>query len=283
MEETPHASSSLTIASAVAFAAVAAGALVVSPVTLFVFVLALLLIAAGEIFRLTRRLGVVPLPLVGFATVASLCALSYRGADTLLTYGGGVIGAGLGITMVARIVRGQVTGAVASVITTIAPAIYVGLLGSFIIAMRRSPYGFRITLAFALMTLLNDAAAWFTRHAFARPQPEGPDSAADSTGSTVRSALWRPMVAGTAATFAAAVAIALTMNPPFTVSRAMLLAALVSVMLPLGDQAETAITREAGLAASGRSLPGHGGVLDRLDGLLFAAPVFYLAVHAMIR
>ena len=56
---------------------------------------------------------------------------------------------------------------------------------------------------------------------------------------------------------------------------AMLLAIVLSVLGQLGDLIESKIKRLCNVKDSGKILPGHGGILDRIDGHMFAAPVFY--------
>jgi phosphatidate cytidylyltransferase len=58
-------------------------------------------------------------------------------------------------------------------------------------------------------------------------------------------------------------------------------AAVTAVAAQIGDLVESLIKRGSGVKDSGNVLPGHGGVLDRLDAMLFAAPVFLLALWCL--
>lgn len=69
--------------------------------------------------------------------------------------------------------------------------------------------------------------------------------------------------------------------PLMTTAQWMACAALVAIMATLGDLVESAFKRAAGVKDSGHVLPGHGGILDRFDGFLLAAPAMLLAMELM--
>jgi phosphatidate cytidylyltransferase len=63
--------------------------------------------------------------------------------------------------------------------------------------------------------------------------------------------------------------------PSWNYKQALMLGSLLAIMGQLGDLGKSIFKRDAGLKDSGNIIPGHGGILDRVDGLLFSTPVLY--------
>ena len=71
------------------------------------------------------------------------------------------------------------------------------------------------------------------------------------------------------------------MPNPWDVGSAAALAVVVSIIGPLGDLCESMVKRDLGIKDMGTILPGHGGLLDRFDALLFVLPATYYLVRLL--
>jgi phosphatidate cytidylyltransferase len=154
--------------------------------------------------------------------------------------------------------------------------------------------------AFTVMSVLY--VGWFLGHGLLlQSLPEGADlvlflvgvtwvgeSAAYLVGSAVGRRLLAPVVSprktveGAAAQVVASVAAAALLGawllPEWEVARTAAAGAVLGVVGQVGDLAESVMKRSAGVKDTGGLIPGHGGVLDRIDGLLFNAPALYYYV-----
>ena len=78
----------------------------------------------------------------------------------------------------------------------------------------------------------------------------------------------------------AIVGVVLALHPWNSLGNGLLLGIVVAIFAPLGDLCESMLKRDLGLKDLGTLLPGHGGVLDRFDAMLFCLPAVYYLVLA---
>jgi phosphatidate cytidylyltransferase len=156
---------------------------------------------------------------------------------------------------------------------TLAGVCYVVLLGGHLVALRT---GFPMPLAahllsfFFLILMGSDTAAYYTGRAFGRHKL----APSVSPGKT-----WEGAVGGLLASLGFAVLAHYWFFPELQLRAALPLAAAMNVLGVVGDLTESALKRGSGAKDAARILPGHGGLLDRLDSLLFNAPlIYYFAV-----
>lgn len=123
-----------------------------------------------------------------------------------------------------------------------------------------------VVLAIAL-TFANDTGAYFVGRAIGKHKL----APAISPGKT-----WEGAVGGLAASIGVALGMRATLLPELSLLDTLLLGAPAAVLGPTGDLLESLLKRSVGAKDSGRLLPGHGGMLDRIDALLFVGAYVYL-------
>jgi len=89
---------------------------------------------------------------------------------------------------------------------------------------------------------------------------------------------WEGLIGGCAIAIAASAAVTSRIHP-WHLSTAVWLGLIVAVVAPCGDLVESMIKRDLGVKDMGTLLPGHGGVFDRIDALLFVLPAAYYFVR----
>jgi phosphatidate cytidylyltransferase len=152
---------------------------------------------------------------------------------------------------------------------TVLGVLYVVFLGGHVVALRTSfePGLARHLLFFFLLVLMgSDTAAYYTGRAVGRHKL----APKVSPGKT-----WEGAVGGMCASLAAALLAHYWFFQEISLRAALPLAAVMNVVGVLGDLTESALKRGAGAKDAASILPGHGGLLDRLDSLLFNAPLLY--------
>ena len=155
-------------------------------------------------------------------------------------------------------------------VSVIAPA-YIGLPLGMLVAVHAAA-GWRATVLLLATVVVSDSGQYYSGRAFGR-RPLAPTI---SPKKTVEGAVGG-VILGTAFMAVASAYV----FPGSSRASAALLGAILVFLGICGDLFESRLKRTAGMKDSSSLIPGHGGVLDRIDALLFATPAFYLYLRAL--
>ena len=232
-------------------------------------VVALAVCIATLEFANARSVLRTPLTALAAAAVASLPIAAYFGEEYLL---GAIIGV-VAATGGALTLTNDPQRDVSQWLWGIAAPLYLGGLASYFVLLRDVPDG-RELLFFTLLTVwITDTGAYAVGRAIGRHKL----APSISPGKTVEGALGS-LLAGFAAVFALDAVIGLGFGTLDLVALGLILPPLIGV----GDLAESALKRALDVKDSSGLVPGHGGIADRLDSLLFAAPAVYYYVKWIV-
>ena len=240
----------------------------------WVFVLlaaAAMVVGLWEFYLLAKKLQLKPDPATGYVAGAALItiALQNEPAVNLLLVQFVIIVLTI-VTLVTATLRGApFDKLLASSGATILGVLYVPLLGSHLVSLRTNfnPALSAHLLSFFFLVLMGaDAGAYYIGRALGKHKL----APKISPGKT-----WEGASGGLAAALAFATLAHFWFFRELPLKWILPLAVVMTLVGILGDLAESALKRGAGAKDAANILPGHGGILDRLDSLLFNAPLIY--------
>jgi len=239
------------------------------------------LLAGWEYLGLTERCGAKPPKLLVMGALVNLFAFNYAWPeDTAAIF----CLLSLGIVIYCMFMR-PVYGMIADTSSSIFCLVYTGLTLTALTALRAQGNGASLVMFLLLVIWIGDTAAYYVgrmmgRHKLAPSLSPGKswEGAIASAAGSVLVAAALVSLAGLEQTsdFLGTVLQRADIAPLSYPDEAwywLVLAFLVNAAGQVGDLAESALKRSANVKDSGELLPGHGGVLDRIDALLLAAPV----------
>lgn len=258
---------------AVILAALALGSLAIGPGAFALVAGAIVLLAQGELYGVMHKRHYQPATAVGLVSGALILAGGYfKGEAAMLSM--------VGLSLVATFVWYLATPAdhrghaLQSIGTTVLGVVYVPLLAGYAFVLLSQPDGRALVLATIGLAFIYDTSAFVFGHLWGS-RPFAP------TVSPRKS--WEGAIAATLVVVAVsvgAVSSSISVLEPF--ARSLGLAVVVAVAAPLGDLAESLLKRDLGVKDMGSILPGHGGVLDRIDSVLFVAPAAFLFLRIVL-
>jgi len=235
---------------------------------MFAFAAVAALIAIHEYTVMVRGLG--PLALASYVGSAlALLGAELSGIDWM--FGGALVT--LVLAFLFKAISDVRTAATAAVSSTLLGSVWIGCGLGFLILIRALPTHAELAVYTVLLAVwAGDTFAYFGGRLLGRHKM----APRTSPGKT-----WEGFAFGTAATVFVTF-VALYKQDFLSIPQSVGLGVVLAIAAPLGDLFESLLKRDAGVKDSGSLLGGHGGVLDRLDAFLFAAPAAYFTILAFL-
>lgn len=248
-------------------------------------VMAIAVVALHELFTLFRGGGYTPRRSAGYLSVMLFVVAAAVRTSVPLDWTGFALVTAILASLSVELPRRNRQQSLVHWALTLSGATYIGwTLAHFVLlrAIPGPPLLARAPLSFLQLepgaawivcvmtiTFVNDTGAYFTGRALGRHRMAPYISPKKS---------WEGALGGLITATASGVALVTLLGLPITALMGGLLGAVGSITGQAGDLAESLIKRQVDIKDSGNIIPGHGGILDRIDSLLFTAPVLYYMI-----
>ena len=242
-----------------------------------------IIVAVVELFAMLRHGGYSPRLGPGLAAALLLCAAAALRPFTPFDLIGLALSLSVALTLVYELLPRDRATSLLSWALTFTGATYIGWLLSGFILLSQLDTPLRPALLSALaippgtawlmlvlaITWIGDSAAYFVGRAFGRTKLAPVLSPKKS---------WEGFAGGLVASILTALVAVPLLGLPIGYLPAALIGLVAGIAGTVGDLGESLLKRQVGVKDSGALIPGHGGILDRMDSLLFTAPVVYYGV-----
>lgn len=254
-------------------AALAVGSIAIGAGPFAIVAGAVVLLGQGELYAAMHKRHFQPATALGLVSGALVLAAAYfKGEAAMLAM--------LALGVFATFLWYMATPAahrkhtIANVGATILGIVYAPVLAGYALALLKLPDGRALTLSVIGLSFAYDTAAFVVGYFWgSRPLAQ--------TISPKKS--WEGAIGATLVVIAVSVGIvASSVDLLNSVGDSVGLAVVVAVFAPLGDLAESLLKRDLGVKDMGSILPGHGGVLDRIDSVLFVAPAAFMFLRLIL-
>jgi phosphatidate cytidylyltransferase len=230
------------------------------------FIAIVMVVGAGEFYATIRSHGFRPLALFGLLGVVFMAVGAHTSGPAAI----GGWAAGFTVATILFYSLSVRRDALESTALTVAGMLWMGLL-SFAILIEHGPRPVATILFLVVVVAFNDIGAFFVGRGFGRRRM----APTLSPNKTVEG-----LIGGMISSVA--VASLFVLFPSWEhvgFGRAVAIALIVSVLAPVGDLLESTVKRSLGVKDMGSVLPGHGGILDRVDGFILAVPAVYVLLR----
>jgi phosphatidate cytidylyltransferase len=246
----------------------------------FLFTTALVVIATNEFYSLAKKRSLEPAAIPGIVSAAALNLIAYDAGLSAALYLLLLIIPFLLLFELSKKRTDGVRGTFENVGATLTAVVYIGLFSAALTTIRqrygienifpteRSAGLFVITIFLAIW--ICDSAAYFVGISAGKHKMSKFVSPNKS---------WEGAVAGFVFAVATSVAARFLVLPELKLNLAVGTGLVIGVLGQAGDFVESMFKRDAGAKDSSEMIPGHGGVLDRFDSLLFSSPFIYLLLR----
>ncbi|HSM45931.1 MAG TPA: phosphatidate cytidylyltransferase [Acidimicrobiia bacterium] len=262
-EQAASSDLAMRVGSAVVIFGLFVGSLLLGGWWFTIFVILLMVVATGEFYATLRTRGYRPLALFGLLGVVLMGVGAHNAGPMAIA---GWFAALFGATILFFSLAPR-RYALANTSVTVFGMAWVGLL-AFAILIAEGPHPVAHIFFLVIVIATNDIGAYFVGRSLGRR----PLASVISPAKTVEGLIGGLLIGGV-------VAAVLAVFPPWEeigIERALIAAVIIGVLVPIGDLAESMVKRSLGVKDMGSVLPGHGGMLDRIDGFLFAVPAVYI-------